>query len=92
MAGDFNAKLICANGEDEESSIGPFFLKGSVDTFDHTANSTLDNRQSFINMVQELGLMICNTKFENQSKNYAVINLLQLTGRYRTGATKHLNS
>lgn len=68
MCGDFNAKIIQRIGEDEQNTIGRFFLKAEEGTFDRTATTTLDNRQRFINMCIELGLTICNTRFEKTAK------------------------
>jgi len=47
---------------------GKHFLKGDEYDFHGAANDTLDNRQRFLNMVTDLGVTICNTKFEKPDK------------------------
>jgi len=68
ICGDFNAKIIQTVGDEEQDLIGKHYLRGDADTFDRTANTTLDNRQRFLNMVNEHKVTICNTKFQKSNK------------------------
>lgn len=68
ICGDFNAKIITINGEDEQNTVGRHYLKGTDDDFQRTSNETLDNRQRFLNFLIETRTVICNTKFEKPVK------------------------
>jgi len=90
LCGDFNVKIITSIGEDESNILGIFYLKASSGTFERTATTTIDNRQRFINLCSELGLSICNTKFENHQRNDALIDLSQLSEINRNELTNIL--
>lgn len=68
ICGDFNAKIIQTIGDEEQTLVGSHYLKGGADNFDRTANATLDNRQRFLSMVNELKVSICNTTFQKVNK------------------------
>ena len=66
--GDFNAKLIWAP-DDDATPMGKHFLRANTSTFETTAQTTLDNRNNFIEYITDNGQHICNTHFEKPEQN-----------------------
>ena len=69
IGGDLNAKIIWMEEDGvQEQCIGKHYLKADDATINNVANTTLDNRNRFLNFVTENDLVICNTRFQKQNR------------------------